>query len=352
MCGRFWMTSGGIDSSSVTALAMRALKDEGRGRPIESFCIQFEDDATHFVPTELRPDVDAPYAVEAASFIGSEHRTVTVSREAVLDAIPITRRARDLPGWGQFDGSTYVLFREMRKHCAVAVTGEIADELFGGYQYFFNPALIQRETFPWLEEGPKLSRFLSPSLTSQVEPEADEVARYHQWISDVPPLPGEDPENARMREIFYLTMSGRLSVLLDRMDRMSMAVGLEMRLPFCDHRLIEYIWNVPWSMKSMAGLKGLLKAAMADALPSSTLNRKKSAYPHIQNRDYDEGLLSEASAIINDKCSPIAEMFDSTRLNGLIEQIRANKAGLNAAHVLIQLVEMRAWVDDYGVSLR
>jgi asparagine synthase (glutamine-hydrolysing)/putative beta-lactam synthetase len=346
------MLSGGIDSTSVTALAMRALKDESPGRCLDSFCIRFDNDATHFVPTELRPDVDAPYAAEAANFIGSRHRTVTVSAQGVLDAIPDTRRARDLPGWGQFDGSTYLLFREMRKHCAVAVTGEVADELFGGYPYFFSPALLQRENFPWLEDSPKLSRFLCPDLVSKVDPEADEVARYRQWIADVPKLSGEDPENARMREIFYLTMSGRLSVLLDRMDRMSMAVGLEMRLPFCDHRLLEYVWNVPWSMKSSGGIKGLLKAAMADALPVSTLTRKKSAYPHIQNRDYDEGLLNEASSIVNDKCSPIAELFDSTRLNGLITQIRADQAGLNAAHILIQLVEMRAWVDDYRVSFR
>jgi asparagine synthetase B (glutamine-hydrolysing) len=147
-------------------------------------------------------------------------------------------------------------------------------------------------------------------------------------------------------------MSGRLSVLLDRMDRMSMAVGLQMKLPFCDHRLLEYLWNVPWSMKSRGGIKGLLKAAMADALPASTLGRKKSAYPHIQNQDYDDELLREASSIVNDKCSPVAKMFDTTRLNSLIEEIRAHKAEVYGAHVFIQLVEMNAWIDSYRVSLR
>lgn len=346
------MLSGGLDSTTVSALAMLALRKEKAGRTLDTFCIRFEGDSEKFAPSELRPDIDAPYAASAAEFIGSRHRTVTARTEEVLAAIPETRRARDLPGWGQFDGSTYLLFERMRRHCTVAVTGEAADELFGGYPYFFNPGLIRRDHFPWLEDGPKLSDYLSTDLLALVDPRADEYARYRQWISDVPRLPGEAPEDARMREVFYLTTSGRLSVLLDRMDRMSMSVGLEMRLPFCDHRLAEYLWNVPWSIKSAGGMKGLLKAAMRDVLPASTVDRKKSAYPHIQSEDYDRALLREAVAILEDGRSPVASMFDTARLRGLVGEIEAGEAGLNAAHVFIHLIEIGRWIDDYRISLR
>jgi asparagine synthase (glutamine-hydrolysing)/putative beta-lactam synthetase len=139
---------------------------------------------------------------------------------------------------------------------------------------------------------------------------------------------------------------------------MSMSVGLEIRLPFCDHRLVEYVWNVPWSMKSTGGLKGLLKAAMADALPPSTTGREKSAYPHVRNPEYEWALLREATSIVTDRSSPVAGMFDAPRLTALIDQVRAGKlrsmlpGGSSGAQLFIQLIEMRNWINDYQVSLR
>lgn len=354
------MLSGGVDSTSVAALAMQTLRRAGEA--LDTFCIQFESDAAHFVPSELRPDMDSPYAAKAAAFIGTRHQTVTVTTQDLFDAIPDTRRARDLPGWGQFDASMYVLFRHMRERCSVALTGEAADEIFGGYPYFFKPDLVQRDRFPWLADGPKLSDYLSGEIRAVVDPEEDERARYSQLISAVPRLPGEDVVNARMREVFYLGLSGPLAAILDRKDRMSMAVGLEVRVPFCDHRLVHYVWNVPWSIKSTGGLKGLLKTAMADLLPPGTLERKKSAYPHIQNPDNDLAVTREAKRIVNDKGAPVAALFDTARMNAFIDECAADAlgnrndrrfpGGTNAANMLIHLVEMNTWIETYKVSFR
>ncbi|MEV5886557.1 asparagine synthase (glutamine-hydrolyzing) [Streptomyces sp. NPDC052020] len=351
------MLSGGIDSTSVAALATGTLRREAPGTALETFCVQFESDPAHWVATELRPDIDAPYAAAAAEFIGSRHTTLTATTRQLLDAIPATRRARDLPGWGQFDASMYLLFERIRRGCTVALTGEAADEIFGGYPYFFKQDVIGRDHFPWLGNGPALSDYLSPDVKAVVDPREDERARYAQLLSEVPRLPGEDTENARMRELFFLGLSGPLAVILDRKERMSMALGLDVRVPFCDHRLVEYVWNVPWSMKSRGGVKGLLKAAMKDILPPSTVNRKKSAYPHVQNPEYDHTLIREASWIVNDKASPLAWMFDTVRMNELIRQISANElrselpGGSNQAALLIQLVEMHHWVDTYEVTV-
>ena len=349
------MLSGGVDSTAVAALACAALRSENGRRPLETFCVRFADDGADFVPTELRPDVDAPYAQAAADFLGTRHTTVTATLGDLLDAVPATRRARDLPGWGQFDASMYVLFREMRRACTVGLTGEAADELFGGYPYFFKPELVGRDRFPWLGDGPALADCLSREVLDVVDPREDERARYSQLVSEVPRLDGEAPEEARMREVLYLGMSGPLAVILDRMDRMSMAVGLEMRVPFCDQRLVEYVWNVPWSLKCSGGVKGLLKAAMAGLLPPATVARKKSAYPHVQSPAYDDALIREATEIA--ESSSIAWMFDTPRLTALIERIRANDlgsslpGGVSGAHLLIQLVELRRWVDDYRVAI-
>ncbi len=349
-CGT--MLSGGLDSSSVAALAMQRLRKEKSGRMLDTFCVQFETDKDHFVPTERFPDRDAPYAVKVANFIGSRHETLDITVQDLLDALPETRRAWDLPGFGQFDASMYLLFREMRRKCMVGLTGEVSDEIFGGHQYFFNPELIRRDQFPWLPNFFRLSDLLSPELAARIDPLEDERARYSQLISEVPRLPGEDPENARIREIFYLGLFGLLATLLDRLDRMTTAVGLEMRLPFCDHRLVEYVWNVPWSMKSRGGEKGLLKSAMADILPGSTLERKKSAYPHVQSPSFDQALLSEVTLAINDRHSPIAGIFDMHRMNNLLGKLKEGNSGVNAMHALIPAIEINRWIEDYNISFR
>jgi asparagine synthase (glutamine-hydrolysing)/putative beta-lactam synthetase len=351
------MLSGGIDSTSVAALAVRALREEEPARELETFCVRFESDPEHFVPTELRPDIDAPYAAAAAEFLGTRHTTLTATVKDLLDAVPATRRARDLPGWGQFDASMYLIFEQIRRYCPVALTGEAADEIFGGYPYFFKPDLLARPRFPWLGDSPRLSAHLAPEVLAVVDPQEDERARYAELTAAVPRLPGEGAEEARVREAFFLGLSGPLSVILDRKERMSMAHGLDVRVPFCDHRLVEYVWNVPWRLKSQGGVKGLLKAAMADLLPASSTNRKKSAYPHVQSPEYDRGLVRAAEWIVNDKASPLSPMFDTEGMNGLIRQIGANAlhgelpGGSNQAALLIQLVEMHAWIDEYRVAL-
>ncbi|HEV2377247.1 MAG TPA: asparagine synthase (glutamine-hydrolyzing) [Streptosporangiaceae bacterium] len=351
------MLSGGVDSTAVAALAAQLLRQEPSQRQLGTFCVRFDSDQAHFTPTELRPDVDAPYAAAAAEYIGSHHRTVTVSLDDLTAAVPATRQARDLPGWGQFDASMYLLFQYMRQESAVALSGEAADEFFGGYPYLFDQALTGRDTFAWLGDGPRLCDYLSPEVTAVVDPRRDERDRYAQVMSEVPRLHGEDPVNARMREVLFAGMAGPLASVLDRKDRMSMAHGLQVRVPFCDHRLVEYAWNVPWPMKCSGGLKGLLKAAVADLVPPTTLTRKKSAYPHVQNPDHDQALVREATWVVNDPASAIRGLFDTDRLNGLLRRIGSNEltatlpGGASGAQFLIQLAEMRHWIDDYQVAL-
>lgn len=351
------MLSGGVDSTAVSALAARLLAWQNGGRVLETFCVSFDSDEAYFVPSELRPEIDAPYAQTAASFIGSSHVPVPVSVAELARAIPATRGARDLPGWGQFDASMYVLFARMSRRGSVALSGEAADEIFGGYPYLFKPDLVQRDTFPWLGEGPRLADFLAPDVKAVADPREDERARYSQLLSDVPRVPGENGADARMREVLFLGMSGPLAVVLDRMERMSMAHGLEVRLPFCDHRLVEYVWGIPWSMKSAGGLKGLFKTAMADFVPSATLTRPKSAYPHVHSPEFDRALVEETLWILNDPGSPLHGLFDAPRLTCLLRRIEANElttslpGGVRGAQLLTQVVEASRWVHDYHVSI-
>jgi asparagine synthase (glutamine-hydrolysing) len=351
------MLSGGIDSTSVTALAANKLNN-GAVSSIDSYCIRFDTDGDDFASTELRPDIDAPFAAQAAAHLHCRHHELTISTRALLDAVPATRRARDLPGWGQFDASMYVLFGEMARGSAVGLSGEAADEFLGGYPYFFKPETIARDGFPWLGNGVKLADHLSDEMRRHVDPQEDERARYARLLARVPRLPGEDPENTRMREIFFFGMAGPLTVVLDRKERMSAAWGLEMRIPFCDHRLVQYLWNVPWSMKCRGGVKGLLKQAMIDLLPVTTLERRKSAYPHVQSQVHDRALIAEAVRIAADDRDPVRHFFAPGALDALIATLTSESArqdfpgGASPAYMLIHVVELSHWLADHKVSIR
>ncbi|HET8641988.1 MAG TPA: asparagine synthase (glutamine-hydrolyzing), partial [Pseudonocardiaceae bacterium] len=249
------LLSGGLDSATVSALAVRELP----GR-LRTYCVDFADDERHFRPTALRPERDAPYARVAAEHLGTDHSEVVLAAKDVTAAVPATRRARDLPGFGQFDSSIYLLFKAVRLDSTVTLSAEAADELFGGYPWFHDPATVWRDTFPWLGDAPRLAGCLAGDVRERVRPDQVEADRYATLLARVPRLPGETGLDARMREVLFLSLSGPLAVLLDRKDRMSMAVGLEARVPFCDHRLVEYVWNVPWSVKTAGGhQKSLLR---------------------------------------------------------------------------------------------
>ena len=358
------MLSGGIDSTAVAALAARILRkregggDDGRA-PLHTFCIAFDNDEDHFAPTDLRPDIDAPFAAAAARHIGTHHHPVTRHAQDLIAAIPRTRAARDLPSFGQFDASMLLLFESMRAHADIGLTGEAADELFGGYPYFFSEEALAGEGFPWMGNGPALADLLAPDLRDRIKPREDEAARCAAIRAATPRLEGEDAREARMREAFHFGLCGPLAMILDRKERMSASVGLDIRVPFLDRALMEYVWNIPWSFKARGGVKGLLKDAVRDILPPETLSRKKSAYPQVQNPLYDMHLLDAAEAALREPGSVVAELFDSRAALDYIASIRAGDApalqgrkfpgGANAAHMFIHLVEMKSWMDDYGI---
>ncbi|MGI8336239.1 asparagine synthase (glutamine-hydrolyzing) [Actinomadura scrupuli] len=302
------LLSGGLDSSALTALADRAL---GVGT-VRSFSVDFTDETGGFVPDEMRDTADGPYVHDVAKHVGSDHADVVLGNDQlasprVMDAV---LRARDLPSMGDMDSSLYLLFAEIRKYSTVALSGESADEVFGGYRWFHDPAAVAADTFPWanvaMTQGVAL---LDAGLRERLD--AYRQDRYHEALSEVPHLPDADPVERRMREICYLHLTRMVRLLLDRKDRMSMAVGLEVRVPFCDHRLVEYVFNTPWSYKTYDGReKSLLRGAVADVLPASVLARRKSPYPATQNPGYERAVRERIEKVLADPSAPIREYLD------------------------------------------
>ena len=118
------------------------------------------------------------------------------------------------------------------------------------------------------------------------------------------------PLESRMKEMMKLNLEWFMHTLLDRKDRMSMYNGLEVRVPFCDYRIVEYLYQVPWEYKDYKGReKGLLREAMKEYLPEEVLWRKKSPYPKTHNPSYENAVKAELTDVINDSSSPVLQIL-------------------------------------------
>ncbi|MFF4528120.1 asparagine synthase (glutamine-hydrolyzing) [Streptomyces sp. NPDC001407] len=350
------LLSGGLDSSAITALGAQT---RGSG-PLRSFSVDFSEAATRFQADAVRGAVDAPYARELARHVGAEHTEIILDSAELLS--PAVRaavlRATDLPPayWGDMWPSLYLLFAAVKQHTTVALSGESADELFGGYRWFHNPGAVQADTFPWLTSGSARYfggvQLLDRGLVEKLDIPGHRQARYHEALGEVPVLPGEEGTERRMREMGYLNLTRFVQTLLDRKDRMSMAVGLEVRVPFCDHRLVEYVFNTPWAMKAFDGReKSLLRAATADLLPTSILERVKTPYPTTQDPAYESGLRAEMAEIVRDSNAPVRPLLDLKKAQAVLSRPQSTTSRSYDRGGLEMAIWLNRWLGSYDVTL-
>ncbi|MFF4211408.1 asparagine synthase (glutamine-hydrolyzing) [Streptomyces sp. NPDC001796] len=353
---RCTLLSGGLDSSAMTALAARQLALHGE--KVRSFAVDFVGQADHFVADELRATPDAPFVHDVARACATDHQDIVLDAQALadLDVRAKVIRARDLPmGLGDMDTSLYLLFQAIREQSTVALSGESADEVFGGYQQFFDEEARRADTFPWLvrhgRDRGEDADVLRPDLTGALDLEAYIADGYRTAVADIARLEGESDFEYRMRQICHLHLTRFVRVLLDRKDRTSMAVGLEVRVPFCDHRLVEYVYNTPWTLKSFDGReKSLLREAAADLIPKSVYDRVKSPYPSTQDPKYALALQEHAKDLLGRPSHPVFDLVDHERLRRAAHRdtpqiTQASRHGLERA------LDLALWLDLYTPEL-
>ncbi len=353
---RCTLLSGGLDSSAMTALAARQLAAEGE--TVRSFAVDFVGQTENFVADELRATPDAPFVHDVARHSGTEHQDIVLDSDQLAD--PEVRakviRARDIPmGIGDMDSSLYLLFKAIREHSTVALSGESADEVFGGYKQFFDPEVRQADTFPWL---PQFSRhfaeeadIFTEETTKALDLEAYVQDNYSSAVAGIQRLDGESDFEYRMRRICHLHLTRFVRILLDRKDRASMAVGLEVRVPFCDHRLVEYVYNTPWALKSFDGReKSLLREATADLLPRSVYDRVKSPYPSTQDPKYAVALQNNVRELLADPSHQVFQIVSRDWLERAVkidtpQTTQASRLGLERA------LDLAVWMDLYAPTI-
>lgn len=352
------LLSGGLDSSAVTAFAAGARRKAGAG-PLDTFSVDYEDNDRYFRPTAFQPDADAPWVRRVSADLGTRHRYVVVETAELVDALARGLRANDLPGMVDVDSSLYLFCREVKKGATVALSGEAADEVFGGYPWFFDAEALGAGVFPWARRAAERAALLHPDLVAVLGPLAYVRRRYEEALAEVPPLEGEAPEDRRHREMSYLNITRFMPTLLDRKDRMSMAWGLEVRVPYCDHRLVDYVWNVPWEMKSAGGqAKGLLRLALRGILPDDVRQRPKSPYPKTHSPSYLAATSRRLLDVLADPASPLVPLVDVAAVRRLVEDGAAGADSpwfgqlMGAAQWFAYLAQVDAWLRLYKVAIR
>jgi len=347
--------SGGLDSSIISAIASSHFKE--KGQILNTYSIDYKDNNTFFKSSDFQPDLDDPWIDIVSEYIGSNHKKIILDSHGLVENLVDSVKANDLPGMADIDSSLYLFCKEVRKNATVALSGECADEIFGGYPWFRKPELINSTTFPWSQSIKSRKTLLSKEFTN-IDLEGYVQMKYEDTVRKTPKLYGESAAESRLREISYLNMKWFMLTLLTRKDRMSMSNSLEVRVPFADVRLVEYAYNIPVEMKFYNGReKGLLRKALNGALPDDVLWRKKSPYPKTFNPEYTNLIVNWLKNIIEDKTSPILQLIDYNVVKKIVDTKGDSFNGywfgqlMRGPQLMAYLIQINIWMNMYNVQI-
>ncbi|MDQ1041658.1 asparagine synthase (glutamine-hydrolyzing) [Streptomyces sp. V3I8] len=356
------LLSGGVDSSAITALAARWMR-RNTGQRLRTVTTTYDGYSENFQPDDTRDTADLPFADAMAEHVGSDHTRIVLDTGDLMD--PGIRMAalmaQDQPSYaGDMDASQFLMLKATKSHSTVALTGEVGDELFGGFRWMHDEELVRSGTFPWIANEKRVPGcrkgqgrgLLSDELQAKLDMDSYYADNFSQARKETPHQPGESEYESLMRTVRYVKLTRWLPMLLERGDRLAAAWALETRLPFMDHRLVEYAYNIPWEFHTFDGRdKSLLRAAVEDLLPASVLERRKSPYPVTQDPSYTEALHAELAATFADPDAPVLPLLDPAA----VKEVLAHPKGVSQDWPSRMNVEMalglNAWLKHYSISL-
>lgn len=344
--------SGGLDSAVITALVAQELKKDGR--ILDTYSFDYEDNDKYFTASSFQPTEDEPWAEKSSEYIGTKHTRLICSNDALYSCLFDAVIAKDLPGMADIDSSLVYFCRQVKKNHSVALCGECADEIFGGYPWFNNPDC---SSFPWCRNMDYRKSILREDVAQFVDLDSYVQNQFRLTLTDTPVLAGESEQRIRERQMNWMNIKWFMQTLLDRKDRCSMYSGLEVRVPYADHRLLEYVYNAPWEYKCHDGVvKSLLRDAAKGFLPDDILYRKKSPYPKTHNPGYEALLKNKLKFILVDSLQPINKIIDSELVSKLLDadfdygkpwfgQLMAGP------QMIAYLIQINYWLIHYSIRL-
>ena len=343
--------SGGLDSSLICAVCA-----EKSLQPLKAFSLDYVDNEKYFQTSKFQPNADPGYIAIMADKLGADHKWTRLTSEELVGELENATEARDLPGMADVDFSLLAFCREIRSEVKVALSGECADEIFGGYPWYRDPAVREGEGFPWARNMPQRLSLCSQSVRNAISNTDLVMDAYRQTCAESDILPDNSPLEKRMKEMVNLNFSWFMQTLLDRKDRMSMATSLEVRVPFCDYRIAEYMYAVPWEWKDHQGVeKGLLRKAMEGILPKEILWRKKSPYPKTFHPQYTALIRNRAETLLEDSAAALFTIVDRNAFAALLKQefsVPWYGQLMTGPQTVAYFLQMQHWLEHYGVTFR
>lgn len=313
------MLSGGLDSSIIVAYASNYCRKNGLP-PLDTYSVDYVDNDKNFVKSDFQPNSDNYYINIMKNKFQTNHHTIVIDTPELADSLEDAMIARDYPGMADVDSSFLLFCKNIKKEATVCLSGECSDEIFAGYPWFLREDALNSNTFPWSIALTERQQILNPDISSKVDLKNYIDYRYNQSLSEIDFIDTDSAETVEKRKITYLTMNWFMQTLLDRSDRTSMYNGLELRVPFCDYRLVQYLWNIPWEIKALNGReKGLLRYVVKDLLPSEIVDRKKSPYPKTHNPTYLKKVKEMLTTIMNKKDAPINNLLNRIYILDILE---------------------------------
>ncbi|MFD1848699.1 asparagine synthase (glutamine-hydrolyzing) [Oceanobacillus bengalensis] len=347
--------SGGVDSSAITAIAANYFKEQGK--KLATFSVDYEGNEEHFKSSKFQPSSDRLFIEKMATHFETDHYDEVISGYDLAAYLKEAVEVRDQPGQADIDSSLLWFCQQIKKYSTVSLSGECADEIFGGYPWFQDPTLAE-EAFPWMKSLDSRIDLLHPEWQEKLDLKTYVHDRYKETINETPKLAGESEADARRRELFYLNMHWFMAQLLDRKDRMSMGASLEVRVPFADHRLVEYAWNIPWEMKNLNGReKGILRKALEGILPDEILYRKKSPYPRTFQPEYTEQVVKWMEEILADPNARLFEFMKREKVEAIVKsegkEFKEPWYGqlMRGPQLIAHLCQIDHWLRTYDVKV-
>lgn len=344
--------SGGLDSSLISSVTASEMKKNGK--ILDTFSVDYLDNDKYFRKSHFQPDSDPEYIRCMAEYLGTNHHWTIVDTSQLVPALYEAVEARGLPGMADVDASLLIFCREIKKYGTVALSGECADELFGGYPWFRDKDIRMTDGFPWAQSTFYRKRFLNSYYAGKINAEEYIHDAYRATADYAMKLPGDSALEYRMREMTQLNFTWFMQTLLDRKDRMSMYSGLEVRVPFCDYRIAEYMYNVKWEYKDYMGReKGLLREAMKDWLPEKVLMRKKSPYPKTHNPDFLEAVTAELRNILDNDSAVLAQLVSISQLEKLVrheDDVQWYGQLMKLPQTIAFFIQLYHWLKKYKIK--
>ncbi|EGG80461.1 hypothetical protein HMPREF0992_00424 [Lachnospiraceae bacterium 6_1_63FAA] len=348
--------SGGIDSSLVTAICAKELKRQGQ--QLDTFSFDFEGNRKYFKANAFQPSQDRPWVEKMVQYAGTKHRYLECDNDDLVAYLYKAVDAADLPCMADVEGSMLYFCEQTVKERKVVLTGEGADEIFGGYPWFYKEESFARRAFPWSFDMKTRQTLLLDEWIERLPMEEYAREAYEKTIADTPVLEGEKGREKRRREIAYLNLKWFMATLLDRMDRTSRYCNLDARVPFADERIVQYLWNVPWDMKyKNHTVKGLLRFAGEGLLPKEILWRKKSPYPKTYNPFYEKMLGEELKGVLARQDAPVKQFLDAEKVKRFLSS--PSDYGkpwygqlMAGPQMLAYMLQVNYWLEKYKIKIK